>query len=73
MVRSTVAQILKKYLAWDPRHLVNSHEILGAELITLHNIHFFVNLVKSMREKIRKGRFLQFKKEFLNRFNPHTR
>jgi len=55
------------------RHLVNSHEILGAELITLHNIHFFVNLVKSMREKIRKGQFLQFKKQFLNRFDPHTR
>ena len=55
------------------RHLVNCHEILGAELITLHNIHFFVNLVKSMREKIRKGQFLQFKKQFLNRFDPHTR
>ncbi|MFH0986144.1 MAG: tRNA guanosine(34) transglycosylase Tgt [Candidatus Omnitrophota bacterium] len=55
------------------RHLVNSHEILGAELITLHNIHFFVNLVKAMREKIRQGRFLQFKKQFFNRFDPHTR
>jgi len=52
---------------------VNSHEILAAELITLHNIHFFVNLVKSMREKIRKSQFLQFKKQFLNRFDPHTR
>ncbi len=55
------------------RHLVNSHEILAAELITLHNIHFFVNLVKSMREKIRKDQFLQFKKQFFNRFDPHTR
>ncbi|HOW58173.1 MAG TPA: tRNA guanosine(34) transglycosylase Tgt [Candidatus Omnitrophota bacterium] len=55
------------------RHLVNSHEILGAELITLHNVHFFVNLVKNMRAKIRQGRFLQFKKAFFNRFDPETR
>lgn len=55
------------------RHLVNSHEILGAELITLHNIHFFVNLVRSMRGFIRKGRFLHFKQQFFNRFDPHTR
>lgn len=55
------------------RHLVNSHEILGAELITLHNVHFFVHLVKSMREKIRKGQFLAFKKQFLNRFDTETR
>ena len=55
------------------RHLVNSHEILGAQLITLHNVHFFVNLVRSMREPIRKGRFPQLKKQFFNRFDPHTR
>lgn len=55
------------------RHLVNSHEILGAQLITLHNIHFFVNLVKSMRDKIRENRFLQFKKAFFNRFDPENR
>ena len=55
------------------RHLVNSHEILGAELITLHNVHFFVNLVKNMREKIRHGRFLAFKKAFFNRFDPGSR
>lgn len=55
------------------RHLVNSHEILGAQLITLHNVHFFVNLVKSMREHIRKGSFLAFKKRFFNRFDPDSR
>ncbi len=55
------------------RHLTNSHEVLGAELITLHNVHFFVNLVKSMRKKIREGKFSQFKKQFLNRFDPNNR
>ncbi len=55
------------------RHLVNSHEILGAQLITLHNVYFFVNLVKSMREKIREGRFLQFKKAFFNRYDSENR
>lgn len=55
------------------RHLVNSHEILGAQLITLHNVHFFVNLVKQMRGHIRKGTFLAFKKQFFNQFDPKTR
>ncbi|OQA56577.1 MAG: Queuine tRNA-ribosyltransferase [Candidatus Omnitrophica bacterium ADurb.Bin277] len=55
------------------RHLVNSHEILGAQLITLHNVHFFVNLVKSMREHIRQGSFLRFKKAFFNRFDTEQR
>ncbi len=55
------------------RHLVNCHEILGAELITLHNVHYFVNLVKAMRAKIREGKFLQFKRNFQNRFDPESR
>ena len=55
------------------RHLVNSHEILGAELITLHNVHFFVNLVKQMRVHIRQGTFLRLRKQFFNRFDPNTR
>jgi queuine tRNA-ribosyltransferase len=55
------------------RHLVNSHEMLGAQLITLHNVHFFVNLVKQMREHIRKGTFLAFKEQFFNHFDPEVR
>lgn len=55
------------------RHLVNSHEILGAELITLHNVYFFVNLVRQMRGHICQSTFLRFKKEFFNRFDDTQR
>lgn len=55
------------------RHLVNSNEILGIELISLHNIHYFVNFVKEIRENIKNGTFLEFKKDFLNKFDPKQR
>ncbi len=55
------------------RHLFNAEEMLGAELVSLHNVHFFVHFVRSFREKIKAGTFLQFKKDFLNTFDPNSR
>ena len=50
------------------RHLFNSKEILGLRLASLHNIHFFIDFARRIRESIRQGRFLDFKADFLNRF-----
>ena len=52
------------------RHLLNIDEILGIRLISLHNIHFYVNLMKQIRRAISEDRFLEFKKEFLGEYNP---
>jgi len=51
------------------RHLFNTDEILGLRLISLHNIHFYVNLIKLSREAIQKGRFAEFKKDFIDQFS----
>jgi queuine tRNA-ribosyltransferase len=51
------------------RHLFNCEEILGHRLVTYHNVHFFVSLVKKIRESIRTGNFLEYKKEFLSNYN----
>jgi queuine tRNA-ribosyltransferase len=51
------------------RHLFNSDEILGLRLVSLHNVHFFLELLRKIREAIQQDRFLKFKKEFLNRYN----
>lgn len=37
------------------RHLMNVNEILGIRLITLHNIHYFMDLTKRIREHIAAG------------------
>ncbi len=44
------------------RHLIKAEEILGLRLITLHNLHFYLNLMKQARTEIEKGTFDQFRK-----------
>jgi queuine tRNA-ribosyltransferase len=46
------------------RHLYTAREILAYRLNTIHNIHYYVNLVKAMREAILAGTFDEFKKTF---------
>ena len=48
------------------RHLYVSKELLSYRLNTLHNIHFFMELMQSIREAIAEDRFLEFRKEFYN-------
>lgn len=50
------------------RHLIMEKEILGMRLLTLHNIAFLFHLMEQIRYHVRAGTFLNFKKEFLNRF-----
>lgn len=55
------------------RHLLNTEEVLGLQLVSLHNVHFFVQLMEEVRESIRQSRFLEFKKNFVNHFDPICR
>jgi queuine tRNA-ribosyltransferase len=54
----------KAYLA----HLINSDEILGLTLATMHNIAFYQQLVRTAREKINEGKFEEWKREFIARY-----
>jgi len=51
------------------RHLFNAKEMLALMLASYHNIYFFINLVRQLRQAIIEDRFLEFKKEFLGRYN----
>jgi queuine tRNA-ribosyltransferase len=51
------------------RHLFNSDEILGLRLVSLHNVHFYLELMRNIREAIQQDRFTEFKKEFLSKYN----
>lgn len=47
------------------RHLFNTDEILGLRLVSLHNIHFYLELMQKIREAISQDRFVEFKRDFL--------
>ena len=47
------------------RHLLKCGEILGARLVSLHNVHFFLELVRTLREATLRGEFARARAEFL--------
>ncbi|TCV20701.1 tRNA-guanine transglycosylase [Sphingobacterium alimentarium] len=47
------------------RHLIRSQEILGAQIASLHNLHFYLWLVKQAREKIIEGTFYEWKEKMV--------
>ena len=49
-------------------HLIKCNEILGATLLTQHNLWFYQDLMRGIRESIEQGRFADFKKEFIDRY-----
>ncbi|MBC7912881.1 MAG: tRNA guanosine(34) transglycosylase Tgt [Pyrinomonadaceae bacterium] len=51
----------KSYL----RHLIISKEILGAQIATLHNLHFYIWLVAEARKKIITGEFYDWKNKMV--------
>ncbi len=55
------------------KHLFDSNEILGAILVTTHNIAFYVGLAKRARKAILENRFLEFKKEFLQGYKKQKK
>ncbi|MGV1681985.1 tRNA guanosine(34) transglycosylase Tgt [Sphingopyxis sp. NJF-3] len=49
-------------------HLVRSGEMLGAMLMTQHNLHFYQALMQAMRDAIAAGRFTAFQADFEARY-----
>lgn len=47
------------------RHLIISKEILGAQIASIHNLTFYVWLVKQARQKIQEGTFAQWKNDMV--------
>ena len=45
-------------------HLQRVGEILGARLATIHNLHFYLELMRGMREAIAAGRFDAWRTRF---------
>ena len=46
------------------RHLYMAREILSSQLHTIHNLHYFVNLMTEIRQAVEEDRYSQFRKDF---------
>jgi len=51
------------------RHLIRSQEILGAQIASLHNLYFYLWLVKEARAHILAGDFLEWKNNMVKQLD----
>lgn len=50
------------------RHLVLAEEMLAGTLLTLHNLHFYLNLMEQARQHIEAGDFLPWSRAWIERY-----
>jgi queuine tRNA-ribosyltransferase len=60
---STCQQFSRAYL----KHLLKNNEILGARLATIHNLHYFLDLMAKMRDAIANNEFDEFRQNFFEK------
>tara|TARA_B100000575_G_scaffold100287_1_gene80016 strand:+ start:4088 stop:5200 length:1113 start_codon:yes stop_codon:yes gene_type:complete len=58
---------LNKYSMNYLNHLFNTNEILASMILTLHNINFYQELMKSIRINIQKGTFDEFHDKYIDK------
>ncbi len=58
----------KNYTKAYIRHLIKCNEILGARLLTIHNLKFTMNLMENVRKAIEQDRLLDFRNEFYKNY-----
>lgn len=61
---STCGEFTRGYI----RHLIKAEEILGLRLISLHNLHFYLDLMRRTRVAIENGTFAGFRKDFVSNY-----
>jgi queuine tRNA-ribosyltransferase len=55
------------------RHLVKTDELLGHQLLTLHNLHLLLTLMREMRAAIVDGTFETYAADFLAVYRPTSK
>lgn len=55
------------------RHLLNAGELLGLRLVTLHNLHFYLELMRTIRRHLAADTFASFRTAFHRRYVPPQR
>ncbi len=62
----------REYARGYIRHLVKAEEILGLRLITLHNLHFYLDLMRQARTAIERGCFNEFRCDFVSKYKTRS-
>jgi queuine tRNA-ribosyltransferase len=65
---STCERFSRAYI----RHLFVSDEVLGLRLLSLHNVHFLVALMRHARAAILDGTFDRWSRDWLARYHSDT-
>ena len=58
----------KNYTKAYLKHLIKCNEILGARLLTIHNLRFLLKMMENVREAIKEDRLLDYKKDFFEKY-----
>ena len=58
----------KNYTRAYLHHLFKTKEILGARLLSIHNLRFLVKLMEDVREAIKEERLVEFRDEFYKKY-----
>ncbi|MBQ3493779.1 MAG: tRNA guanosine(34) transglycosylase Tgt, partial [Clostridia bacterium] len=58
----------KHYTRAYIRHLIKAGEMLGAQLLSIHNLRHLTKLAQDIREAIKQDRLLDFKEEYLKNY-----
>ena len=58
----------KNYTRGYIRHLIKCNEVLGARLLSIHNLRFLTKLMENVRQAIKEDRLLEYKEEFYKKY-----
>jgi len=64
----TCRRYSRRYL----RHLLHVKELLGMQLASLHNVYFYLDLMRGLREAVLEGRFPEWRDAFFRDYNMAT-
>ena len=66
---SGISKVDLQYSRAYLRHLIISGEMLGAQIASLHNLAFYLWLVKKAKEEIKSGTFTAWKEKIIPALN----
>jgi queuine tRNA-ribosyltransferase len=55
------------------RHLLNVNEILGLRMVSVHNSHLYLQVMREIREHLARGTFNEFRRGFVSEYIPSRR
>ena len=55
------------------RHLLKADEILGLRMLSVHNSHFYHEVMRQIRIHLAAGTFDEYRKAFISDYKPSSK